>query len=224
METTFIENPQETGEVELVLGQRQVAGVLFVAIVVIALFSTVAFVAGRGVGSIRAASRPMDVTPAAPIRQPARAAETSVALVPVVKPSASAAPALSVPAPVAPATGKASAFPEKAPLRSSLGPDEPAPKPGEVYLQIGAVERGFAEIVVTGLRARGYTSVFAPSSSDKIYRVLIGPLQDAEAFSKTRAEVEAAGLNFFARRYVVEAAPPVSSSTSAAVQTTSQQR
>jgi cell division septation protein DedD len=121
-------------------------------------------------------------------------------MVAVAKPSA-AAPAHDALA----ATG--SVLPEKAAVRTGLGPAEPAPKPGEIYLQIGAVERGFAEIVVAGLRSRGYASVLAPSPSDKIFRVLIGPLQDGEAVTRTKAELEAAGLNFFARRYEVEASP-----------------
>lgn len=158
-------------EVEFVLGQRQVASVLFVAIVVLVILCTLAYIAGRGAGS-RAAPQ------AAAIR-------------------------VTVPPPPPPILPKPVEAPRAAPPANlSFGAtNAPAPRPGDVYLQIGAVERGFAEVLVIGLRAKGYPSVMTPSSGEKIFRVLIGPLNDPAAYARAKSEMEAAGLNFFPRRY-----------------------
>ena len=163
---------------------------LFVALVAVAVLCTFAYVAGR---SISAGAVPATTKPA-----PVAVAVAPPALAP-------APPAKSVEVP-------ASAKPRSLSLGAT---DVPAPRSGEVYLQIGAVERGFAEVLVVGLRTRGFPSVMAPSSSEKIFRVLIGPLNDAAAYARAKAEMETAGLNFFPRRYQVgsdPAAPAVKTS------------
>jgi cell division septation protein DedD len=162
-------------DVEFVLGQRQVASVLFVAIVLLAVFCTVAYVAGRSVGT-RA------VIPAAPA-QP----------VPV---------RIVVAPPAPPKIVEVPAHPTR-PNLSFASTDVPAPHPGDIYLQIGAVERGFAEVLVVGLRAKGFPSVMTPAPGEKIFRVLIGPLNDSAAYARAKSEMGAAGLNFFPRRYQI---------------------
>ena len=50
------------------------------------------------------------------------------------------------------------------------------PKAGSVYIQMGAVEKGVSVIFAEGLRKRGLPAFVAPGPSEKIFRVLIGPL------------------------------------------------
>ena len=179
------ENPASPGEIEFVLGQRQVASILFVAIVAVAVLCTFAYIAGRAI-SARGVRQPPVVRVIVPPIPPPVLAKPAESSKPAETPQASR--------PAYPSFGSTTA---------------PAPRPGEVYLQIGAVERGFAEVLVVGLRAKGFPSVMTPSSSEKIFRVLIGPLNDPAAYARAKTEVEAAGLNFFPRRYQVgsDAAP-----------------
>ncbi len=75
------------------------------------------------------------------------------------------------------------------------------PKAGSVYIQMGAVEKGVAVIFAEGLRARGLTSFVASGPSEKIFRVLIGPLPDPSAYLKAKEAVDKIGLATFARRF-----------------------
>ena len=75
------------------------------------------------------------------------------------------------------------------------------PEMGKVYIQVGAVERGMAGILADGLRSHGFDSFVAPGPNEKIFRVLIGPLQDPQAFRQTMAAVSALDLAMYARKY-----------------------
>ena len=75
------------------------------------------------------------------------------------------------------------------------------PKPGAVYLQMGALDHGMAVIMAEGLRKHGFDASVAPGPSEKIFRVLIGPLPDAQAFARAKAEVDSIELGTFARKY-----------------------
>ena len=75
------------------------------------------------------------------------------------------------------------------------------PQIGKVYLQIAAVERGMAGILAEGLRSHGFASFAAPGPNDKIFRVLIGPLPDPQAFEQAMVGVSALDLALFARKY-----------------------
>jgi len=83
-------------------------------------------------------------------------------------------------------------------------PEQPLfaePKAGSVYIQMGAVEKGVAVIFAEGLRKRGLASFVAPGPSDKIFRVLIGPLSDSAAYQKAKGIVDQIGLSSFARKF-----------------------
>ena len=72
---------------------------------------------------------------------------------------------------------------------------------GEIYIQIGAVERGMAMLLTEGLRSHGFDSFVAPGPNDKLFRVLIGPLPDSAAFRQAMVTVNAMDLASFARKY-----------------------
>jgi len=75
------------------------------------------------------------------------------------------------------------------------------PKAGSVYIQMGAVEKGVAVIFAEGLRKRGMASFVAPGPSEKIFRVLIGPLPDPAAYVRAKEMVDQIGLSTFARKF-----------------------
>lgn len=75
------------------------------------------------------------------------------------------------------------------------------PKSGSVYIQMGAVEKGVSVIFAEGLRKRGLPAFVAPGPSEKIFRVLIGPLPDPASYVKAKDVVDKIGLATFARRF-----------------------
>jgi cell division septation protein DedD len=162
---------EEGGEFEIVLGKRQIAGVLFLASVFLALFSAVSYVAGEAIGPRRTVV----------VERPA----------PVAKPAPAPAPVMSAPEPK-PVQPPASV------QAASLFAD---PDKGALYLQMGAVEKGIAVIMAEGLRTHGFEAFVAPGPSKKIFRVLIGPLGDEESYKRTKDAVDDLELNAFARRY-----------------------
>jgi len=106
----------------------------------------------------------------------------------------------------APTAATAQREPEPPPiiLNQEPAPEAPLfaePKNGSVYIQMGAVEKGVAVIFAEGLRKRGLDAFVAPGPSEKIFRVLIGPLPDPPAYLKAKEVVDKIGLATFARRF-----------------------
>jgi len=149
--------PTEPADFEIVLGRRQLASVLFVATVAIAVFSSIGYVAGK---SLAPAPKRIDVVRTVMVPQSAPA--------PAVKP--------------------------EPPLFAE-------PLPGPLYLQMGAVEKGVAVIFAEGLRKHGFDAFVASGPNERIFRVLIGPLPDEQAYAKARNAAGAIGLNIFAERF-----------------------
>ena len=108
------------------------------------------------------------------------------------------APAVQAPTPVLEAT---IAVPSKKAETKAEPPVFNEPVTGATYLQMGAVDEGIAMLLVEGLRKRGFQSFAAPGPNDKIFRVLIGPLSNAEAYSDTRDAISKIGVITFVRKY-----------------------
>ncbi len=105
--------------------------------------------------------------------------------------------AVALPAPLPQATLPAKAEPLTTPTRPLAG----EPESGKVYLQVGAVERGMAVILAEGMRVHGLEAFVAPGPNGRIFRVLIGPLPDPDAFREAMLQVDALDLATFARKY-----------------------
>jgi cell division septation protein DedD len=83
------------------------------------------------------------------------------------------------------------------PARPAAAPaagDMVNPAKGTTYLQVMAVGRTDAELMVNLLRKKGFSAVIAAGPSDVVFRVLVGPLADSAAISQTRADLQAAGF------------------------------
>jgi cell division septation protein DedD len=164
----------ESTEFEIVLGRRQVASLLFVATVMIVVFSAVSYLAGKAMS-------------------PDKAIDSGATV--------------ARPAPMVEATIVSTAEPAKAALVSPVQAAQPEPPlfaepaTGAVYLQMGAVEKGIAVILTEGLRKRGFQAFAAAGPHENVFRVLIGPLPDAEAFQRTKDALHEIGLSIFVRRY-----------------------
>lgn len=176
------QSPSVATEYEIVLGRTQIASWLFVTVIAVAICSSLAYLAGERIAAMKAAaiSRRAALPTQAVPAPPAAAAELPQASIVV---------------------------PPKVDLASIYKNAKPAvplfadPEMGKVYLQIAAVERGMAMLIVEGLRNHGFDSFVAPGPNDKLFRVLIGPLPDPPAFRQAMVAVYALDLATFARKY-----------------------
>ena len=171
--------PEE--DFELVVGRRQIAGLTFLALVVVAVCSGGSYLAGKAISANREAP---PAEPEIKIEQPAPAPT------PVPAPAAPMLEATVVREPVGVPVAKVS----EAPLFAT-------PNPQAIYIQVGAVEKGVAMILAEGLRKHALDSFVAPGPTAKTFRVLIGPFADADGYQKARNIVAEIGLDNFARRY-----------------------
>lgn len=164
---------------EIVLGKGQVAVLLFLVLMVVALFSGLSYFTGRKVSAGAAAQ-------AAPR---ARAVPAPAPPLPAAKaPELKAAEKNAAPAPIIPISNE---------------PVFRDPMPGEVFLQMAAVEKGVAGVFAEGLRRMGFPSIVAPGPSERIFRVLIGPVKGEAQMTQIRKSLDAAGLSTFLRRWEV---------------------
>ena len=160
-------------EFEFVVGRRQVAGILFLVLVVVAVCSGGSYLAGKAISArVEPAEQEIQIEqpPATPVPAPIPMLEATIVAPAAVKPAADA------------------------PLFAN-------PNPQAIYIQVGAVEKGVAAILAEGLRKHALDSFVAPGPTGKTFRVLIGPFPDVEAYQKARNIVAEIGLDNFARRY-----------------------
>jgi cell division septation protein DedD len=94
-------------------------------------------------------------------------------------------------------------------LDTSHAGREPAPvavvsrsdhTPGDTYLQIAAVDRGMAGVLVEVLGRKGFQAEVASGPTEDIFRVIVGPAKDAASLVRMKADLQAAGFTSFARK------------------------
>src|ERR1700682_5906345 len=181
----------ETGEFELVLGNRQLLSGFFI----VALLFGVAFAMGYIVGRNSAPSQRLQAeaasnTGAPDLRpQPASPAESSK---PSEQPPQNAAPQQPADAPAQPTTQPAREGPSAAPAEAPAPPALAEPAPG-TYWQVVAVPQAQAEIVAKALKDKGFPASLGPGPNNLV-RVLVGPYADTQALGRAKSELENAGF------------------------------
>ena len=192
----------EDGEMELVLGNKQLLSVLFILVVLLGVFFTMGYIVGRNNPSedkIRLAAAKQQIASAGKI-PPVTVDPTSGTV--TSKPN----PATEKPTPVEPVTVEpAKQEPEKkkeepkkkdpppAPVESAGGLFQQAPTPGQ-YLQVAAIDRPGATGMAEAYRKHGFPAVITPSSSPTLFRVVIGPLKSSEAVADTKMKLKKIGV------------------------------
>ena len=167
-------------EFEFVVGARHLVGVSFVAVVTIAIFSTLAYMTGKAVSGSSPASPSLELKLSQP-SPPQPSVDDQFA-----------AYSASLPGNLQ----------NKAALSDSQqGSLFAEPQAGMTYIQMAAVEKSVAGVFVEGLRTHGLPSFAAQAPHSNIYRVLIGPLSDPRIYQRAKAEVDKMGLSTFARQY-----------------------
>lgn len=211
----------EEGEFELVVGNRQLLSVIFIMFVLFGVMFTLGYFFGRSSAPEPSASatsakaaegssqRPEPSQPAAEsAATPPRTAPADVPLAPgeaKVTPSGTTpvAAAKTEPPPTTPIPEfkpPAAAPPVAPPSKPAVAAKPPVaapagPEPGQTYLQVSAVGRPDAELVVQGLKSKGFPALLAPVPNDtQRWRALVGPLRDAAALVKARSDLQALGF------------------------------
>jgi outer membrane biosynthesis protein TonB len=197
----------EDGEFELILGNKQLLGVFFIAVVLLGVFFTMGYIVGRNSSPLAATevasakdSKPMVVE--SPAREHATAAAAATPPEPakveepakeVSKPEPAkpepAKPEPPKPEPVKPAKAEA---PKPEPAKAPVGGSQPIK--GQVYLQLAATTQHEADIEVDILVKKGFKSLSMEIPDKRgTFRVLVGPLAEG-AVAQTRTELKNAGF------------------------------
>jgi len=192
----------EEGEFEITVGTRQLLTMIFILMVLFGVVFSMGYFVGRSAG---------------PETPPASVAKEAVpTLESAAKPPAgSGVSPLEAPAqPLAPGeavAGPASTGPESTPVpeaakppagAESKPPPAPAPlpliaqpAPGQTFLQVAAVPRPEAELMVKVLKERAVSTLIVPVPDEStLFRVLVGPLADTASIAKAKADLEQAGF------------------------------
>lgn len=197
-----------SGDFEVVLGKRQIASCLFAGIVLIAIFSTGSYFAGKMSAPSRAAASSTggSVHAPAPVAAEPRAAQENAAppetaAVTFVKqngfPFIAKAPEANADTLQASANPDSVANPDEFSGRGKM-PLFAVPQHGSLYLQMAALDRNMSAAVAGELRERGYNSFVAPGPSEKVYRVLVGPFATQEEYQRVKSETDAIDVNTLA--------------------------
>ena len=175
----------ETGEFELVVGNRQLLSGFFIVVLLFAVAFAMGYVVGQNSPkALRAASvepAPVSLTPSDARPQPAQS-------IPAATPPAETAKA--------PATEAAKGQPATQPAAETPAPAAAAPAaeaaPG-TYWQVMAVPQADAEVVVRTLKDKGFPASLSQGPNN-LMRVLVGPYNDRQSMGKAKTDLENLGL------------------------------
>ena len=193
----------ETGEFELVVGNRQLLSGFFIVILLLAVTFAMGYVVGQNSprsARAEATGQPAPVTSAADGRpQPSGP----------VNPPPQTAPA-AADTPTQPADANAGTTPA-APQGDQAPAEKPAAQPGQQaaaagglvaeptpgsYWQVMALRQNDAEVMVRTLKDMGLPALMSPSPSNPtLMRVLVGPYSDTETMGRVKSQLENAGLH-----------------------------
>jgi outer membrane biosynthesis protein TonB len=213
----------ETGEFELVVGNRQLLSGFFIVVLLFAVAFAMGYVVGENSRSAKAQTevagtgvpgaapgepRPQPASSAPsnpPAPTPAQSPEPSQATPTEPTPQPTTQPAREVPPPVrevpppkreAPATTREVSPPDhetKAPPAASNASLPEAP-PGSYWQVLATANRESAQDMVRSLQDKGLPAMLGPGPNNLI-RVLVGPYRDTQSLGKAKTELEAAGLH-----------------------------
>ncbi len=208
----------DEGEFELVLGNRQLISVFLIVVILLGVFFSMGYIVGRN----SASAAPAETARNDKAPQPETAAPTPDSSAQQPEPAASSPP--ETPPAATTTQPETTAPPENKPERAEKAAKEPKPKPAPAspraatpaperasvtgqppagdYWQVVATARPDAEIIAETISKRGFHAILAPAPKEGIFRVLVGPLEDAATQAKTRTSLEAAGFkNPILRKY-----------------------
>lgn len=173
----------EDGEVEVVLGNKQLFSVLFVFVVLLGIFFALGFLAGRSTGPEPAAVASNTSQQGDSVQPP----PSTPVVEPDPQPSRQVLPLVTEEPPKAAPQKEAPPVPASKPDAAALA----APPAGK-YLQVAASERrADAEGFLAMLRKEGFNGVVTPSRRfPSMTAVLVGPFPTREAIADAREKLK----------------------------------
>lgn len=212
----------EDGEMELVLGNRQLLSVLFVLVVLLGVFFTMGYIVGRNnpseeklrVAAIKQANSgtklpPTTVDPpsgsTAPkpnpteVKPPVEVAKVDPPVVEPPKPEPPKPEAKKKEEPKKKEEAKKKEEPKKQPEPPKTAPVSAGgifietPTSG-MYLQVSATDRPGATGMAEAYRKQGLNAYITPSSSATLFRVIIGPLPNNDAVADVKTKLKKLGV------------------------------
>jgi cell division septation protein DedD len=185
----------ETGEFELVVGNRQLLSGFFVAVLLLAVAFAMGYVVGQNSprsgkmadaasGGSPVMDRPQPTASAAPAATPAEQAAAPAEQAAAPPPAEDNQPAQ----PAQPSTQPAASTPEP-PARQA-----PAElQPGTCW-QVMSVGQSDAEVVVRALKDKGFPAFTTPGPNN-LTRILVGPYDNTQAMAHAKTELDSAGFH-----------------------------
>ena len=193
---------------ELVLGNKQLLAIFFVAALLCGVFFAVGYVVGgnsaKSTGSViadsstatpvegkrdepAAAAPASDVTPATSTTDNAGAPDSKMSDNPAAAgsapPPSATAQTAPAPAPYVPPAKAPPAPSASAPMALSV------PETGASYVQVAAQTRPAADTVANSLRERGWPTILAESSKPDRVEILVGPYRDGVALADAKRKL-----------------------------------
>jgi|SRR5579872_209708 len=196
----------ETGEFELVVGNRQLLSAFAIVVLLFGVGVAMGYILGQNSPKSAklqpdaalppvAEQRPQPSAPVAPPPQQTAAASNAAATQPAASGEAAAASPATQPA-VQPATQPAR---EPGGAPSAQAPAAAAattvaePPPGS-YWQVMALPQPDAEGVLKTLKEQGFPALLSPGTKN-LTRVLVGPFKDTQSMGRAKTQLESAGFH-----------------------------
>jgi len=182
----------ETGEFELVMGNRQLLSGFFIVCLLFGVAFAMGYIVGRNSSPSARALNEMQAPAVAPVvsdTRPAAAVQPAPPPTESQKPSdpaAAPAPQPETTQPAQPVSADNTPEPQGAAVVAE-------PAPGN-YWQVMAVKQPEAEVVMKTLKDKGFPTSLTPGPKDLI-RVLVGPYNDRDSLGKAKADLENAGFH-----------------------------
>jgi len=195
----------ETGEFELVVGNRQLLSGFFIVVLLFAVAFAMGYVVGQNsprsaklqadanagaAASTQPDNRPQPVAASAPASQPPATQPADAGSQPPADANTQPQPTTQPAAVTQPAPAQQAAPP---PPAAPAAPTPESPQPGS-YWQVMAVNQRDAEVVVRTLKDKGFPALMTPGRNN-LMRVLVGPYSDTPAMSRAKTELENAGFH-----------------------------
>jgi hypothetical protein len=186
-------------EFEMVLDNKRLFSILFVTFVLLGIFFAMGYVLGRNSAPVETAVRTAPAADPAESATRPTAATGRVARGPEPTGTTETPPpqAAAAPQPVAPAVTREQPRPEPTPVTGTIID----PRPGQTFLQVSAVGRPEAELLVEVLVKKGFPAAVAPGPNDNLFRVLVGPAANDVELARLKGDLEQAGFKPIPRRY-----------------------
>jgi cell division septation protein DedD len=191
----------ETGEFELLVGNRQLLSGFFIVVLLFAVAFSMGYIVGRNSSpsakvqaetgsSAGAASQTPETRPQAASQAPATGGSPDAAS----SQPAAAPPADTPPQPsTQPERGQQSAAPAAAPPPPAALPPAEA-VPGSYWQVLATASQTSAEAMRQTMKDKGFPASLQPGPNNLI-RVLIGPYTDKQSLGRAKTELENAGVH-----------------------------